>query len=155
MIKKYIVTLSDEERGQLLSYISKGKNTARLVRRAHILMKADEGKTDEEIASQLRCGTSTVQRTRRRYVELGLDGALFDRDRSGQPEKLSGKAKAHLVALACSEPPEGHSVWTLRMLGEQLVALDLVESISHECVRSALKKTNVSLGSTSNGALEK
>lgn len=98
---------------------------------------------------------STVQRTRQRCVEEGLPYALFDKPKSGKPEKLTSKAKAYLVALACSEPPEGQKVWTLRMLGDQLVELALVESISRECVRTHLKKTHVSPGNTSSGALEK
>lgn len=153
--KKYFVNLTDDERTQLLGYISKGKRSARVLRRAQILLAADEGLKDEQIADRHRCGASTVQRTRQRYVEEGLEPALVEKARSGQPEKLTSKAKAHLVALACSEPPEGHSMWTLRMLGERLVELVLVDSISHECVRAHLKKTNVNLGSTSSGASEK
>jgi len=155
MAKKYFVTLSDEERKQLLDHISKGKRSARVLRRAQILLDADEGLKDEQIAARQRCGDSTVQRTRQRYVEEGLESALEEKPRSGQPEKLTSKAKAHLVALACSEPPKGRSMWTLRMLGEQLVELVLVDSISHECVRAHLKKTNVSLGNTNSGASEK
>jgi transposase len=155
MAKKYFVNLSDQEREQLSDLISKGKRNARVLRRAQILLDADEGFKDEEIAGRQRCGDSTVQRTRQRYVEEGLEAALQEKRRSGQPEKLTSKAKAHLVALACSEPPEGHSMWTLRMLGEKLVELALVDSISHECVRAHLKKTNVNLGNTNNGALEK
>lgn len=155
MAKKYIVTLSDDERATLLDYISKGKSSARVLRRAHILLDSDEGLKDEDIANRLKCGESTVQRTRQCYVEEGLERALHEKARSGQPEKLNSKTKAHLVALACSEPPEGHCMWTLRMLGGRLVELALVDSISHECVRSHLKKTSVSLGNTSSGASEK
>lgn len=155
MAKKYVITLSVEEQEQLNNHISKGINGARSIRRAHILLKANEGLRDEEIADQLRCGASTVQRTRQRYVEEGFESALRDKPKAGKPEKLTSKAKAHLVALACSEPPEGRGVWTLRMLGDQLVELSLVDSISTECVRSHLKKTNVNLGSINNGASEK
>lgn len=152
MAKKYVVTLADSELKQLNNHISKGNSGARSIRRAHILLLANEGRKDEDIAMLHRCGASTVQRTRQRYVEEGLPGALFDKPKAGKPEKLNSKAKAHLVALACSEAPEGRGVWTLRMLGDRLVELDLVESISSECIRSYLKKMNVSLGNTSNGA---
>ena len=155
MAKKYIVELSDDEEKQLSSHIAKGSSGARSIRRAHILLLAHEGRKDEDIAEHQRCGASTVQRTRQRYVEEGLPSALFDKPKAGKPEKLTSKAKAHLVALACSEAPEGRGVWTLRMLGDRLVELDLVESISVECVRTHLKKTNVSLGNTSNGASER
>jgi transposase len=154
-VKKYIVDLSSDEQKQLNGHISKGKANARSIRRAHILLLANEGKKDEDIAKCQRCGVSTVQRARQYYVEEGLPNALFDKPRAGKPEKLTGKAKAHLVALACSEAPEGRGAWTLRMLGDRLVELNLVESISVECVRSHLKKTNVSLGNTSSGASEK
>jgi putative transposase len=155
MAKKYIINLSADESRQLNNHISKGNNGARSIRRAHILLLANEDRKDEEIAKSLRCSASTVQRTRQRYVEEGLSCALFDKPKPGKPEKLRGKAKAHLVALACSEPPEGRAVWTLRMLGDRLVELGLVESISPECVRMHLKKTHASLGSTSNGVLER
>jgi len=155
MTKKYIVTLSDGERQQLMDLISKGISRARVFMHARILVDADEGLKDEEIAARHRCGLSTVQRTRQRYVLEGLEGALFDKAKSGAPEKLSGKAKAHLVALACSEPPKGRSVWTLQLLGDQIVALGLAESISPNSVRRYLKKTNVSPGSISSGVLEK
>ena len=155
MPKKYIVTLSDEERQQLTESVSKGKNSARIIRRANILLAADDGLSNEEIASRMKCGLATVSRTKQRYVEKGVEGALSDKQRPGQPEKLNGKAKAHLVALACSEPPDGRSTWTLTLLGDRLVELNIVESISPNCVRSYLKKTNVSLGSTSSGVLAK
>lgn len=155
MAKKYIVTLTEDEQQKLKNHISQGINGARSIRRAHILLQANEGLKDEDIADQQRCGESTVQRTRQRYVEEGLPSALFDKPKSGKPEKLTSKAKAHLVALACSEPPEDRAVWTLRLLGDQLVKLALVDSISPECVRTYLKKTNVSPGSTNSGASER
>lgn len=155
MKKKYIVMLSKDEKEQLNHHISKGSCQARSIRRAHILLHANEGRKDGDIADLLKCGASTVQRTRQRYVEEGIASALYDKPKTGKPEKLSSKAKAHLVALACSEPPGGRAVWTLRLLGDQLVELALVDSISPECVRSHLKKTNVSLGSTNSGASEK
>ena len=155
MPKKYFVTLSEEERKQLTERVSKGKNSARIIRRANILLAADDGLPNEDIASRMRCGLATVSRTKRRYVEEGVDGVLSDKQRSGQPQKLNSKAKAHLVALACSEPPDGRSAWTLTLLGDRLVELNMVESISPGCVRSYLKKTNVNLGDTSNGVLAK
>lgn len=94
---------------------------------------------------------ATVSRTKQRYVEEGLEGVLSDRPRPGQPQKLNGKAKAHLVALACSEPPEGRSTWTLSLLADRLVELNIVDSISVNCVRSYLKKMSVNPGSISSG----
>ena len=155
MVKKYIVDLSEDEVKQLDRHISQGNSSARSIRRAHILLLANDDVPDEDIAKRLRCGASTVQRSRQRYVEEGLPNALFEKPKPGKPEKLSAKVKAHLVALACSEPPEGRGAWTLRMLGDRLVELELVDSISAECVRTHLKKTNVSLGNINNGALEK
>ncbi len=151
MTKKYVVTLSNDERQQISDLITKGRNRARVFMRARILLDADEGLKDEEIATRHHCGLSTVQRTRQRYVLEGLEGALYDKAKSGAPEKLSGKAKAHLVALACSEPPEGRSVWTLQLLGDQLVTLGLADSIAPNSVRRYLKKTSVNRGSISSG----
>lgn len=155
MPKKYIVTLSDDERKQLTDSVSRGRNSARVIRRANILLAADDGLPNEDIASRMKCGLATVSRIKRRYVEGGIEVALSDKQRPGQPEKLNGKAKAHLVALACSEPPDGRSAWTLTLLGDKLVELNIVEKISPNCVRSYLKKTNVNLGSTSSGVLAK
>jgi transposase len=110
------------------------------VTRAHILLQAAEAATDEEIAEALRVGVSTVHRTRQRFVEVGLEGALTERSRCGCGRKLDGKHEAFLVALACSTPPEGRDRWTRQLLADRLVALQRLEPVSDETVRRVLKK---------------
>ncbi len=138
--KRYIVDLAKDEREQVLDLTRKGKVSARKVTRARILLKADEGWTDEQIVAALDTSLSTVERTRRRFVEGGLQKALNDDPRPGAKRKLDGRGEAHLIALACSEPPDDHEHWALRLLAERLVELGLVDSISHEAVRQTLKK---------------
>jgi transposase len=139
--KKYIVNLEPAERKQLLALTCKGEIGARIMKRAQILLKVDEGWRDQDVISAFDTSRSTVERTRQRFVEGGLDKALYEDPRPGQRLKLDGQAQAHLVALACSEAPGGREHWPLRLLADKLVALELVESISHEAVRQALKKT--------------
>lgn len=141
MAAKYIVNLSDEEREELYQIISKGKTTGRIVKRAQILLLADEGHPDEMIAMMLKVGESTVHRTRQRCVEEGIELALKERPRQGRARKLEGKAEAFLVATACSDPPAGRESWTMQLLADRLVELNLVESLSDETVRRTLKKT--------------
>lgn len=138
--KRYIVDLAKDEREQVLDLTRKGKVSTRKVTRARILLKADEGWTDEQIVAALDTSLSTVERTRRRFVEGGLQKALNDDPRPGAKRKLDGRGEAHLIALACSEPPDDHEHWALRLLAERLVELGLVDSISHEAVRQTLKK---------------
>jgi transposase len=152
--KKYIIDLTADQREELLQLIRKGKPSARKVTRARILLKASEGFTDEQIAAALNTGEATVERTRKRFVEEGL-GALTERPRPGARPKLKGKQEAHVIALACSKAPEGHSHWTLRLLAGKVVELGFAESFSREAVRRVLKKTNSSRGSTSSGASQK
>lgn len=146
MPKKYIVRLSDEERQQLTELISKGKTAAYKIRHAHILLKADaDGPawTDERIAESFAVSLNTVMGVRQRLVEQGLEAALTRKKQahpSRQP-RLDGEGEARLIALRCSAPPDGHARWTLRLLADQAVALEIVEAISHETVRQALKKT--------------
>ena len=142
MKKKYIVDLTQEERKGLEGLIRSGKHSARRIRRAHALLKVDAGWTDGKISEALDIGTSTIERLRRRFVEEGMDVALGARSRKPKPypRKLDGKRQAQLIALACSEPPEGHTRWTLRMLADRMVELAYVESLSHEAVRQVLKK---------------
>jgi transposase len=146
MTVKYIVNLSDEERQTLYQITSKGKTTGRIVKRAQILLLAEEGHPDETIANMLKVGESSVHRTRQRCVEEGRELALKERPRQGKKSKLDGKAEAFLVATACSQPPEGRLCWTRQLLADRLVELNLVESISDETVRRTLKKTKLSLG---------
>jgi putative transposase len=152
MAHKYLVDLTEEERGHLLDLINKGKPAARKVARAHVLLRAAEGATDDEIAQALHLGTSTVHRTRQRFVDEGLLPALSERLRPGQRPALTGKQAAFLVALACSTPPAGRRRWTLRLLADRLIELQQVETISHDTVGRVLKKTTSSHGSAKSGA---
>jgi transposase len=141
MNKRYIVDLTADERAALLALLTKGVAPVRRLTRARILLLADEGGTDQEIAAALHVHPATVERTRRRFVEGGPEAALSERPRPGGRPKLDGRQEAHLVALACSAPPEGRKRWTMQLLADRLVALELVEAISDETVRRALKKT--------------
>ena len=140
--KKYFVELEPVEREAVLELTKKGELSARKMKRAQILLKADEGWKDDDIMAALNTSRSTVERTRKRFVEGGLDRALNEDPRPGQRTKLDEKGQAHLIAIACSEAPGGRDHWTLRLLADRLVELGVVESISHEAVRQALKKAN-------------
>lgn len=153
--KKYIVELTPEERQRLLGLTRKGTVKARMMKRALILLKADEGLTDPEIMVAVQVSRPTVERIRKRFVEGGLDKALHEDPRPGQKRKLDGREEATLIALACSQAPVGHSRWTLRLLASKMVDLGVVESLSHETVRSTLKKTNSSLGGRRCGAFQR
>jgi transposase len=139
--KRYVVTLTDEERAQLLALTKKGRVAARRLTRAHMLLQADAGATQEAIAAALHIGRATVVRICRRFVEEGLEVALRDRSRPGAQRKLDGKQEAFLIALACSPPPEGRQCWTMQLLAHKLVELRVVEAIADETVRRTLKKT--------------
>ena len=143
--KKYLVDLSADERETLLQLVKRGKHSSRKVTRARILLLAADGLTDEQIVASLKTAFATVERTRKRFVEEGL-GCLNERPRRGQAPKLSGKQEAHLIAIACSTPPEGRARWTLRLLADKVVELKFVDSIARETVRQVLKKTNSSRG---------
>jgi len=154
MEKKYIVDLTSEERADLEGRLRGGQMGVRKVKRIQILLKADEGWKDERIAEALDVGLSTVERTRRKFVERGLEGAITNRrPRREYPLKLDGKAEAHLIALMCGPAPAGYARWSLRLLADELVKIEGVEieDISHETVRQTLKKTNLSLGAKNNG----
>jgi transposase len=146
MAKKYVVALPGAERTELLGLLKHGTLSARKLNRIQILLLADEGHPDEQIAASLHTGLSTVARTRQRWVEAGLDGALHERPRPGRVPRLDERANAHLVALACTDPPEGRSTWTMQLLADELVILEVVERVSDETVRRALKKTTSSRG---------
>ena len=151
-MKKYVVTLTDEERQRLRALIASGKGPARKLMHARILLKADRrGRQpdwkDATIATGLEVGIATVERVRRQFVEDGLEAALVPRpSRRQYHHKLGGEEEAHLIALACSKPPAGRARWTLRLLAERMVALEYVDTVSHETVRVTLKKTNSSRG---------
>lgn len=140
--KKYIVDLSDKERETLLEITRRGEIKARKMKRAMILLKADEGMTDPQIMAALNISRPTAERIRKRFVTGGLEKALNEDPRPGQKRKLDGRAEAQLIAISCSEPPAGHDHWALRLLADKLVELGTVESVSHECVRQTLKKMN-------------
>jgi len=138
--KRYVVDLADEERAKLEGMLRKGKDSARRLMRARVLLSAADGTLDQDTATAVRCCVSTVERLRRRFVEGGLERALTDRPRPGAAAKLDGRQEAHLVALTCSGPPDGRDRWTMRLLADRLVAVGVVESISDETVRRTLKK---------------
>ena len=140
--KKYIVNLSSEEREILLEMTRKGDIKARKMKRAMILLKADEGMTDPQVMAALNTSRPTVERIRKRFVTGGLEKALNEDPRPGQKRKLDGRGEARLIAISCSDAPAGHDHWALRLLADRLVELGVVESISHECVRQTLKKMN-------------
>jgi transposase len=151
-MKTYRVKLDEEERAQLERTLARGKAAARSLTHARILLKADEGPsgpgwTDDSIAEALDVNRSTVERVRIRCVEEGVDAALRPRpSRQLHPRKLDGAQEAHLVALACSPPPRGRNRWSMRLLADKLVELEIVEAISYETVRQTLKKTRSSRG---------
>jgi len=138
--KKYLINLSAEERQQLTELTRKGSIKARQFKRAMILLKADEGLTDAQIMAALNVSRPCVERIRKRFVEGGLERALNEDPRPGQRRKLDGRGEAQLIAIACSQAPEGHAHWTMRLLASRLVELGVVESISPETVRLTLKK---------------
>ena len=148
-MKRYKVTLDADERQHLQDLIAAGQADARKLAHARILLKADAADggpawPDWQIADALEVSVATVERTRQRFVEQGFDAALERkrRDKSPRPIKLDGRAEARLIALACSTPPEGRAVWTMQLLADKLVELEVVDSISDETVRLALKKTS-------------
>ncbi len=138
--KQYKVSLSAEERALCREIIMKGRAAARTVTRAHILLLAHEDVPDKDTAAALHIAVRTVQRTRKRYAEDALEGALYDRRHPGAERKLDGKQSAFLIALACSNPPEGQERWTLHLLADRMVELEIVDSLSHETVRRELKR---------------
>ncbi len=139
--KKYLVKLSEDERKNLLEITRKGKINARKMKRALILLKADEGLSDPAIMAALNVSRPCVERTRKRLVKGGLAKALNEDPRPGQKRKLDGRGEAQLLATTCTPAPQGYEHWTLRLLAGKLVELGTVESISYETVRRALKKT--------------
>ena len=145
MAKKYVVRLTQAERRRLLQMVSYGKGAARKLMHARVLLKADAGGPewpDVQIAEAFDIGVRTIESMRKRFVEEGLEVALNRKKHPLRPRKLDGDMEARLVTLACSEAPDGRQRWTLRLLADRLVRLDVVDSISHETVRQTLKKTS-------------
>lgn len=147
MEKRYRVTLTESERNDLRKLVRVGKSAAQKLVRARILLLADQSddgsaQSDPEIVEALGCGRASVERIRKRFVEEGLEAALHPKPSLRvYARKMDGQAEAHLIALACGVAPEGRSRWTLRLLSDRMVALEHVESVSHETVRRVLKKT--------------
>ena len=138
--KLYLIDLNDEERQSLLEMTRKGQIKARQMKRAMILLKANEGLSDPQIMAALNVSRPCVERIRKRFVLGGLQKALNEDPRPGQRRKLDGRAEATLIATACSQVPEGHEHWTLRLLAGKMVELEVVDSISYETIRRTLKK---------------
>lgn len=143
---KYNVRLTKEERNELICLTMAGSIGVRKLNRVKTLLLADENsetgnKTDKEIAEKLDIGNATVERTRRRYVEEGLELALTEKARSGRPRGISGEERAQITALACATPPTGFGRWSLRLLADKAVELEFVDAISHKTVGEILKKT--------------
>jgi transposase len=156
MRKKYIVRLTEEERAELQVLVNTGKAAAYKIKHANILLKADAdgpGWTDAAIAEAFGCHARTVENVRRRFVVDGMTAALQRKKRAHPPREkvIDGEAEAHLIALACGPPPEGRARWTLELLADRLVELNIVESVSYQTVRRTLKKTGFSLTGVSAG----
>jgi len=152
-MKKYIVFLTAEEQEKLKKIISSGRGPTRLFTHARILLKADQnegapGWNDQQISQALDITVQTVERLRRQFVEEGFESVLSRREYKQKisRKKIDGEVTAHLIALACSKPPEGRTRWTLRLLADSMIELQYVDQISHEAIRQTLKKTKLSLG---------
>jgi len=151
MKKIYKVTLTADERAFLTKLVSTGKSSAQKIKHANILLAVDETVngwvSDAHIAQQFQCHAKTVGNIRERFVEEGFEAALERKKRATPPTApiFDGRAEAHLIRIACSAPPEGRCRWTLRLLADKLVELEIVEKTSHETVRGVLKKTKLSL----------
>jgi transposase len=150
--QQYSVPLSEEERVGLLPFINKGKTGTRQLKRAHMVLLSSEGTPDREVAAALHASLQTVRNLRKKYAAGGLEAALHDRPRPGSARKLTTKGEATLIALACSAPPSGRPSWTMPLLADTLLELEVVDTISDETVRRTLKKTRASRGKKSSGA---
>jgi transposase len=144
--EKHEVHLKKEERRKLIGMVSKGRNKAVVIQRAHILLKVDEGKTDAEISQMLYVSEQTIRRARQRFAQEGLQAALEDKPHPATGSELDEKQEARIIALACSEPPAGQVRWTLELLTQEVLKDGIVTHLSPETVRLLLKKTNSNLG---------
>ncbi|WP_353544518.1 helix-turn-helix domain-containing protein, partial [Deinococcus xinjiangensis] len=149
---KHEVRLSAEEEQQLKVLTSKGKTNARVVKRAHILRLSHEGKTVQDIMDALHVTHGTINNIRKKYCDHGLAAALFDAARPGRPEKFDGKDRAGITGIACSEAPEGHAKWSVRLIRDQAVELGVVDGIAPSTVFYILKKTKSSRTAKGRGA---
>jgi len=142
-MKKYIIKLSESERGQLQSITRKGKHGARVITRARVLLKSDAGMNDDAVARLVEASAKTVQRVRERYCEGGIMRALHDAPRPGAPRVLDDEQEAYLVATACSDPPEGHRHWTIELLREKLMADHIVDSLAVGTIHARLTQRGI------------
>ncbi len=145
MRKKNLIKLKLKDQKLLKQIIAKGNQKARVITRSRILLMANDGKTDTQIIEALDTARNTIRTVRYRYVHQGLKSAINEQPRPGAPSKFTGRDKAKITAIACSKPPEGRSRWTLRLIADSMVELDIVDDISHHTVQRTLKKTNLSL----------
>lgn len=151
MEKKYIITLTKEEREELITLVNKGKIAGYKIKHANILLKADEGEygpswTDAQIAEAYNVHETTVRNVRMRFVEKGIEKALNREEQLNRKRKFDGDVEAKLIAVACSKPPEGYSKWSVRLLADKIVEMEILEEVSHTAVHNTLKKMNLSLG---------
>lgn len=152
MNQKYKVQLNDQQRQQLEKLISSGWGSARAITRAYVLLKSDCSPNGpswsyQQISTAFNVSQVTISNIRKTFVDLGLDASVYRKKPNRVYEMcLDGESEAHLIALACSEPPDGQERWTLRLLRDRMIQLEYVEDVSHETIRTTLKKTNLSLG---------
>lgn len=149
------VTLTETDRASLQTFIHAGKANARTFTRAHALLKAADGWTDQQICETFDISRNTSIRVRQLYLQGGLDAVLHDKRQQRRRQALTGSQAAHLIAIACSPAPDGHDHWTLRLLAGKVVELEFAESISPETIRQLLKKMNSNPGNTSTGASQR
>jgi len=152
-MKKYFIRLTSEERDSLTKLVSGGRGPARMFTRARVLLKADQGShgpawQDEKISEAFDVTVQTIERIRKQFIEEGMDAVLSRHEykQKVSRKKIDGNVEAHLIALSCSEPPQGRARWTLRLLADSIVELGYVDSISYEAIRQTLKKTKSSRG---------
>ena len=159
MGKRYIVTLTDEERKELLELVKQGKTQGYRIKHAQILLALDDNQpaerlSREEIRKAYRVNPSTISQIAERFVKEGLQSSLGRKEQVNRRRKVDGRVEAHIIAIACSDAPEGRERWTLQLIADELVQLGVLESISSTAVGNTLKKTNLSLGEKSNGAFQ-
>ena len=140
--KPVTISLKPSERAALKKLVTKGSAKAREIRRANILLMSDRGNSPKEISESLEINKRTIQNTKEKYLESGIDNALYDKPRPGAPNRFNGKARAKITSLACTDAPKGHTKWSLRLLAEKAVELGIVDDISHVHMGRILKKTN-------------
>lgn len=149
---KYKVRLTDEQRSELLSIVNKGEHNARIVKRANILLLSDEGRTAPQIVEVLSTSEQTVYNIRKRFIQEGLESSIHEKPRPGAKRKFQPEQEAHLIALTCSDPPDGRERWTIRMLANKVVELGILDEVGRETVHRTLKKTLSSHGKRNSGA---